>query len=177
WWSCGCGGARIDSSRRGALDCFGADFLECSLDIGAQAEKLLEGLTNRAFRVFLLEGLLPLVGHFSDFDEWFRGRQTAMMAIENANTCGVELAQSPANSDQVGMHQFNQRAAKEEIEADEGDHRGRLVKAASQTLLELAALIDEVSFQDFAQTTESAQRGDHFFEWLSPSKRPRVHIA
>ena len=78
-----------------------------------------------------------------------------MRAIEKANTARFELRETSADGDEIGVHQFDERSAQEKIETDEGDHRGRIVEHASGGFLYAATLLDEISFQKFAEAAES----------------------
>jgi len=66
---------------------------------------------DRPFCVVFLEGLFPLVGHRTNFWKWFGGRQSEMVAVDDACTCGLQLAESGADGDQVCVHQLDQRPA------------------------------------------------------------------
>ena len=87
------------------------------------------------------------------------------------------MAQAGADGDEIGVHQFNQRAAKKEVEADER-HQGRgLVEHFAGSLFYLAALFDEIGFQHVPEAAEAAQRDDHFFQRLAPVKRRGADLA
>ena len=66
------------------------------------------------------------------------------MAIDDDDACGIQLAQAGADGDQIRVHQFDQRAAQEKVEADESQQRRRLVKHFAGGFLYLAALLDEI---------------------------------
>jgi len=44
-----------------------------------------------------------------------------VVTVDDAHTGRLQLSKPGAYGDQVGMHQFNQRAAHQKVEPDEGD--------------------------------------------------------
>src|SRR5271163_3140975 len=99
------------------------------------------------------------------------------MAVDDAHAGNLKLAEAGANGDEIGVHEFDERTAEEEIEADEGQQGGGVVKHASGGFLYSAALFDEIGFEDVAEAAESAERLNHFFERLAPGQGSGVRFA
>src|SRR5579885_340056 len=100
-----------------------------------------------------------------------------MVAIERADAICLELRQAAANGDKVRVHQFDKRASQEEIEANEGEERRRVVKLRAGGFLDFAALFDEVGLQDFTQAAEFPQRFNHLVERFAECRSLRCDFS
>src|SRR5216684_1916766 len=100
-----------------------------------------------------------------------------MVAVNNPRAGGLQLAKSSADGDQVRMHQLDQRAAQEEVKPDESDQRRRIVEHSAGRFLHLAALFDEIGFENLPQAAESPQRFDHLLQRGAPGQRVRINVA
>ena len=67
-----------------------------------------------------------------------------MLAIEKTDASRSQLRQARANSDQVGVHQFDQRSAHQKVEADKREQCRRVVEHPTGGFLYAAALFDEI---------------------------------
>src|SRR5262249_20642136 len=141
-----------------------------------KAQELVESLIYGAFRVFLLERLLPFVGQARQLFDGLSLAEANGLAVNRARAAILQLVKAIANKDEIRVHEFDQRATKKKIEADEGEHGRRVVEHSSGGFLHAAALLDEIRLQQILQALEAAQRNDHFFERLAPRQGRGIHF-
>jgi len=86
--------------------------LQRFLYVSAQIQQFFKGFIDRALRIVLLEWLLPFVGQLRDLGKRFGSGEAGVPAINRVHTRVAQLLQPGTNGNQIGVHQFNQRAAK-----------------------------------------------------------------
>ena len=69
-----------------------------------------------------------------------------MMTVDGPHPGTLQLVDASADRDQVRVHQLDKRPAKQEVEADERQKRGRVVKHPARSFLDLSAFLDEIGF-------------------------------
>src|SRR5260370_28558549 len=110
--------------------------------MSVHAKCMVERLAARAFCVLVVKRLLPFVGHRRNLAEWFSCRESAMVAVDDLYTGGLQLAEPGANGNQIGVHQLDQRPAEQEIKPDEGDQLGGIVEHYAGHFLSPSSLFD-----------------------------------
>ncbi len=115
-----------------------------------------------------MKRLLPFIGSLADLGKRLRGRKPEVLAVYCLYRSRFELGQARSNRNQVGVHQLDKGPAQQKIEPNECQQGCGIVEHSARGLFHFAALLDEISLQDFAEAAECPQLLDHLLERLAP---------